>query len=125
MSLTRKQFLSSMMGAVAGAAGVALLVGCSSSDSSPDAAGGGKDCVANGTTVDIGGNHGHTLTVAKADVSAAADKTYDIMGTSAHTHSVVVTAALFNTLKANTGVMVTSTAGGADGHTHTISIGCL
>jgi hypothetical protein len=122
MSLTRKQFLSSMMGAVAGAAGVALLVGCSSGDDGGDD-GGGKDCAANGTTVTIGGNHGHVLVVAKADVSATADKTYDITGTASHSHNVTVTAALFTTLKANTGVMVTSTTGG--GHTHDISIGCL
>ncbi|MEO7732104.1 MAG: hypothetical protein ABIY55_14110 [Kofleriaceae bacterium] len=123
MSLTRKQFLSSMMGAVAGAAGVAFLVGCSSSESSPDAGGGAKNCVTNGTTVSIGGNHGHKLTVDKAEVSAAADHTYDITGTADHAHSVTVTAALFTTLKANTGVMVTSTSGA--GHTHDISIGCL
>jgi hypothetical protein len=123
MSLTRKQFLSSMMGAVAGAAGVAFLVGCSSSDDAGDDDGGGKDCAANGTTVTIGGNHGHALVVAKGEVAATVDKTYDIKGTADHTHSVTVTAALFTTLKANTGVMVTSTSGG--GHTHDISIGCL
>jgi hypothetical protein len=123
MSLTRKQFLSSMMGAAAGAAGVAFLVACGSSDSSPDAGSGGKNCATNGTTVSIGMNHGHKLTVDKTDVAATADKTYDITGTADHAHSVTVTAALFTTLRANTGVMVTSSTGA--GHTHDISIGCL
>lgn len=121
MTLTRKQFLSSMLGIAAGA----TLFACSSGDD-----GGGDDdgsnqqgnCVANGTTVSIASNHGHSLTVSQAEVTAAVDKTYDIKGTSGHSHSVTITAALFAMLKANTAISITS--GSGDGHTHQVSIGC-
>jgi hypothetical protein len=123
MSLTRKQFLKSILGAATGAVGVAALVGCDSSSSGGDAS--GASCVNNGTTVDIGSNHGHALTVSKADVTAAADKTYDIMGTATHTHSVTITAAMFGMLKNNnTMQMVVSTSGGGMPHTHTITVTC-
>jgi hypothetical protein len=121
MSLTRKQFLSSMIGVVAGAAGAALFVGCASDDDDGDG-GGDNNCLANGTTVTIQSNHGHTLTVSIADVTAGVEKSYNIKGGADHSHTVVVTAALFTTLKANTAIMVTSSSD--DGHSHGVSIGC-
>ena len=42
----------------------------------------------------IGANHGHVMMVSMADVNAAANKTYNIMGTALHDHTVMVTAAL-------------------------------
>src|ERR1044071_2653063 len=108
MMLTRKEFLSSVVTAVAGAAGAALFVACGSSSSSSDA--GGGNCVANGTHVDIGAPiHGHTMTVAKADITAAVDKTYDIQGSSTHNHKVTIMAAWFTMLASNTTVMTMST----------------
>lgn len=121
MNLTRKQFLSSMLGIAAGATLFAACGGDDGGGAGPDAAATGN-CGTNGTTVAIGSNHGHMLTVSAADVTAAADKTYDIKGSADHTHSVTVSAALFAMLKANTAVNTTSTNG--DGHTHTIGIGC-
>lgn len=116
MKLTRRQFLGT---AVIGAAAAA----CGGGD---DGGGGGttKDCVVNGTTATIGSNHGHAITVSMADVMAGVDKTYDITGTSAHMHSVTVTAANFASLMNNpdTSVMVTSTSGNS--HTHTVTILC-
>jgi hypothetical protein len=76
----------------------------------------------NGTSVNIAGNHGHVLMVSKAEVTAAADKTYDITGTAAHSHSVTVTAANFATLASNQSVSLTSTSGG--NHTHSILVMC-
>ncbi len=115
MKITRRQFLGT---AVIGAAAAACGGG--------DDGGGGvtKDCVANGATAQISNNHGHAITVSIADVMAGVDKTYDIMGTSAHTHSVTVTAANFASLMNNPSgsVMVTSTTGNT--HTHTITILC-
>lgn len=122
MSLTRKEFLSSVISVVAGAAGAAVLVGCGSSSSGPDAA--AKNCSTNGTAITIEANHGHALTVAKEDVVAGVDKTYAIMGTSAHSHNVTVTAAMFAMLKNNTSVTISSTAGGSDGHTHSVLVDC-
>lgn len=70
----------------------------------------------------ISANHGHELVVSEADVLAAADKTYDITGTSMHSHSVTITAAQFGMLAQGTSVMVTSTSGG--NHTHTVTVTC-
>jgi hypothetical protein len=70
----------------------------------------------------IATNHGHVLVVPLADVTAAADVTYDIMGTSAHTHEVTLTAADFASILAGMSVSVTSTTG--DGHTHQVTVVC-
>lgn len=81
-----------------------------------------KSCVENGTSVSIGSNHGHTLSVSKSDVDAGSEKTYDIMGSSGHTHSVTVTSAHFASLKDNSSVNITSTSG--NGHTHSVTVSC-
>lgn len=120
MTMTRKEFLGSLIGAGA------LLAACGGDDggSTPDSGGTARNCALNGTTVTIENNHGHVLTVLKADVTAGVEKTYDITGTSGHAHMVTVTAANFATLQsnANATVMVTSTSGG--GHTHGVMIIC-
>jgi len=73
-------------------------------------------------SVTISANHGHALVVTAAEVTTAADITYDIMGTSAHTHEVTLTAADFASLAGGMSVTVTSTTG--DGHTHDVTITC-
>ncbi len=70
----------------------------------------------------IGTNHGHTLEVTQDDVTAGVDKTYDIQGSSMHTHSVTITAADFASLAGGGTVMVASSTGSA--HTHQISVTC-
>jgi hypothetical protein len=129
MSLTRKEFVSSLVGVAASAAGAALLVACSNkivNSTPPDAAtdAAARSCTANGTTTTIGGNHGHVLMVSKADVVAGVDKTYDITGAATHAHSVTITAALFTMLRNNTMIMITSTSGGNPAHTHAIAVMC-
>ena len=126
MKLSRRQFLGT---SVAVTAGAVVLAACGGGDDGgggggSDAAASAKSCTQNGTSTQISGNHGHVLTVSAADVTAGVDKTYDIMGTAAHTHSVTVTAANFATLAGNpnASVMTTSTSGG--GHTHQITILC-
>jgi hypothetical protein len=116
MKITRRQFLGT-----AAVVGAAAACGGGGGD---DGAGPMKDCVVNGTTATIGSNHGHTITVSMVDVMAGVDKTYDIMGTAAHTHSVTVTAANFASLVSNPdgSVMVNSTSSNA--HTHTVTILC-
>lgn len=123
MNLTRKEFLSSVVTTVAGAAGALLLTACGSGSSGADAA--PPNCLMNGTTTMIGGNHGHTLTVAKADISAAASKMYDITGSADHSHMVTISANLFGMLANNTSVTTISTAGGIDGHMHSINVSCV
>lgn len=90
------------------------------SDDNPDD--GTADCTLNGTSVTIGGNHGHSLVVSAADVVAGVEKAYDVQGTSAHTHFVTVTAAHFVELQTGRSVVVTSTE--ASAHTHSVTVSC-
>ena len=119
MEITRKEFLGGLVSAV-------VLAACGSGEEDDDPTPDGEEktsCTMNGTSVEIASNHGHTLTVSKADVSAAAEKTDDIMGTSAHKHMLTISAAQFAMLKDNTSISVTSTAS-SDGHTHKINVLC-
>ena len=119
MSMTRKEFLGTLIGAGA------VLAGCGGDDgATPDSGGGTRNCALNGTTATIESNHGHVLMVLKSDVTAGVEKTYDITGTSTHAHSVTVTAANFATLQsnANGSLNLTSTSGG--GHTHGVTVIC-
>lgn len=128
--MTRKQFLGALLRGTAATASAAValsgLSGCSDDGGGTpsDAPSGSGNCNANGTLVTIGTNHSHTLNVPKTDVTAAAAKTYDITGASGHAHSVSLTAAHFQALASNQVVMVQSTAGGADSHTHSIRVSC-
>jgi len=128
-TMTRKEFLGSVVKGAAGAVGLAALVAACGGDDGGGGGGSGTpdapaaaSCTMNGTTDTISNNHGHVISVTKDDVTAGVDKTYDIMGTSAHTHSVTVTAAMFTMLQGNTQVTVTSTTG--TGHTHDVTIKC-
>jgi hypothetical protein len=125
--MTRKQFLGTLFrGTAVAAGGATLLSGCSDDGGGTpsDAPSGTGNCNANGTTVAIGTDHGHSLVVTKADIAAAASKTYDIRGSSGHTHSVTLTMAHFQALAANQIVMVQSTPGGIDSHTHSVRVSC-
>lgn len=88
----------------------------------PDAVPANLDCEANGTNVVIGANHGHSMTIPPADVTAGIEKTYDLQGSSAHPHTVIITAADFTMLQANTMVVKTSSN---FGHTHSVTVRCL
>jgi hypothetical protein len=119
MKLTRKEFLSTVVTAAAGAAGAALLVACGGSSGDDDT---GGDCLMNGTSVQIGGNHGHALAVPKADVMAGVAMMYTMTGTADHTHNVTISAAAFTMLTSNTTVMTVSTT--TNNHTHSVTISC-
>jgi hypothetical protein len=70
----------------------------------------------------ISRNHGHSLTVPKADVAAAAPKTYSIQGTASHDHQVSLAAADFASLKAGQSITVMSSL--AFSHVHTVTVDC-
>jgi hypothetical protein len=126
MSLTRKEFLTSVVGAVAGVAGAAVLVACGGDGESSDA-GVAKNCATNGALAAIGANHGHMMMVTAAEVNAGLDKTYSIQGSAGHTHMVTVTAAQFNTMKTNAGTNITINSSQPDmgmAHMHAIMISC-
>ena len=119
--MKRKEFIKSVAGAAIVTLPAVSLLSCSSS-ADPDPMDDEEGCLANGTSVTVGSNHGHSLTVSKDDVNAGVDKEYNIQGSSGHAHSVTVTAAHFASLKNNTEVQVTSTEGAS--HTHSITISC-
>lgn len=135
MSLTRKLFIQGAIGSVGAAA-----LGACGDDSGSGGSGGtgttgptGPATVGNGGTTtgtmmgcgaNIAMNHGHSLTVSTADVNAAADKTYDIQGSSPHTHSVTITAAQFQQLAASAGAMITVTSSMGGAHTHEVTVTC-
>ncbi|MCK0157078.1 hypothetical protein MWU65_07810 [Cellulophaga sp. F20128] len=100
-----------------------LFFSCSNSDTPVDETTVPKgNCLENGTKSTISGNHGHVLTVSKAEVVAGTSKTYDIQGTAGHAHSVTLTSEDFTTLKINLSIVIASTTDA--GHTHAITIAC-
>jgi hypothetical protein len=82
--------------------------------------GGGGGGTACGTM--IGTNHGHQMTVSAADRTAAVDKTYDIAGSSDHSHTVELTAQDFADLADGTILVLDSSTDA--GHSHEITIEC-
>jgi hypothetical protein len=128
MSLTRKEFLTTVVGAAAGVAGAAALAACGGSNGDSTDAGVAKNCATNGGLAAIGANHGHMMTVAAADVNAGVEKTYTLQGASnGHTHMVTVTAAQFNTMKTNPGTNITINSTPSDmapTHMHAVMISC-
>jgi hypothetical protein len=137
MDLTRSEFLRLLAGTGIGTLGLSALGACDGSDAkNPDASPGNPDapkvdaaidapppnCMQNGTAVTIANNHGHSMTVSKADVMAGVPKDYNIKGVSAHPHTVTVTAAMFALLQQN--MEATATSSTDDGHPHNITIKC-
>jgi len=103
------------------------LLSCSGSDDSgpnpnPDSTSG--NCLQNGTNSSISANHGHSLTVSKADVAAGSQKTYQLSAanTDGHIHTVVLSSSDFSTLATNHRISATST--NQSGHTHDVTVSC-
>lgn len=117
MKLTREDFLKTSLaaaGALVGIGGAA----CGGDDGGGSGGGGSSSCSAS-----ITGNHGHTLSVAPADVEAGTAKTYSTSG-GAHSHEVLVSNSHFASLKGGSSVSVTSSSAGSPVHTHGINITC-
>ncbi|MDB4960647.1 MAG: hypothetical protein JWP01_646 [Myxococcales bacterium] len=136
--ITRKTFLGSLAGLV----GIAALGACSSEGSDPDvgvpdggtppnadaaiqrdaAAPLDAPAAACAGTGSVSSNHGHVLAVPTADVMAGTEKSYNIRGTSAHPHVVVITASMFATLRTARTLTVTSSLDA--GHSHGVTVTC-
>jgi hypothetical protein len=116
MGMNRKQFL----GAATSGTVMLWLQGCGGgggySDNNPPP----QACGASGAS--ISGNHGHVLTISEADLSSTVDKTYSIMGSASHDHTVTLTAAQLAMLKAGSSVAVSSTITAS--HQHTVTSNC-
>ncbi len=124
MNLTRKAFCASLAGST-----VTLLIqGCGGGGSYSSAAGSptpGSTCGASGS--DISSNHGHVLTIAKADLDSLTAKTYDLSAGSldSHVHTVTYSPAQLATLKGGGSVTVTAPSPATVpsywmAHTHTV-----
>src|SRR5678810_22211 len=120
MTMTRKEFLRTLVGAGVGAAGVAAIAGCGD-DGGGMAADAPPPTCASPAAV-IGSNHGHVMMVSMADVTAGAAKTYNIMGTALHDHTVMVTAAQFQMIKGGASLNIQSSSDGT--HSHTVTVMC-
>ena len=119
MTITRKAFL----GAATGGTVLLLLQGCGGGggdDDDDDPPTGGQSCGASGNA--IAGNHGHMLTIPSADLTATANRTYDIAGTANHGHTVTFTPAQLQALGTGQSVMVTSSTDSA--HDHVVTATC-
>jgi hypothetical protein len=116
MTMTRKEFLHT----VAGAAGLAAVVGCGGSDDKTVDAPPGV-CTTPVAAVATADGHSHTVTVPIADVNAGVEKTYTLSDVG-HTHMITITAAQFTMIKAMTPVTVTST--NSTTHNHMVMISC-
>ena len=109
--MTRRELFASLGGLV--------LAACGGDHVTPDAA---ASCNQRGTIAQITQNHGHVLMVTMDDVLAGVDKTYDIMGTSLHTHSVTITAEQFAMLQTNRSITAMTTV--TSSHSHGVEVLC-
>lgn len=67
-------------------------------------------------------NHGHSMLVSAADIDAGAAKTYDIKGSSPHSHTVELSADDFKDLTPGSVFVLTSSVDA--GHSHDVTITC-
>lgn len=70
----------------------------------------------------ISANHGHTLTIPAADVDSATFKTYSIVGTADHDHTITLLPMQLAQIKAGTAVTVNSTTDAS--HFHEVTVNC-
>ena len=121
MKTTRQTFIRGALGVCT--AGL-LSAACGGDDDDDSNGGGGSGGGGSGTAcgTSIAMNHGHQMTVSAADRMAAADKTYDIAGSSDHSHTVELTAEDFTDLAGGTILSVTSSFD--NGHDHEVTITC-
>lgn len=131
MNITRKRFLGALgsgtvvlwLQACGGGGGGGGMMGGGGGGMGGGYGGGGGDQSCGATGTEISGNHGHTLTIDEADLNSMTDKTYNIMGTAGHDHTVTFTAAQLASLKAGQSVVVNSTTTNA--HMHAVTARCV
>jgi hypothetical protein len=115
MKSTRLEFVQGALGV--GVTGL-LTAACGGDDDDNNNNNGGDTC---GTT--IGTNHGHKMTVTRAEAMAGQAKTYHIKGDSPHDHTVELSAEDFADLLDGTTMIVTSSTD--ESHAHDVTIECV
>jgi hypothetical protein len=110
-TLDRREFtVRSVMGLLSGVA--ITLTGCSDGPTQPSY----TDAVGN-----VSNNHGHTVTVTAAQLSAGGDVTVEIQGTSSHPHQVTLTAAEVRTIRDGRRVSKDTSPSPSGSHFHTVT----
>lgn len=122
MGIKRNEFC----GALLGGSALLILQGCGGGGSDYGSAPApapapGTQCGASGNA--IAGNHGHVLTINRADLDATTPQTYHIMGSAGHDHSVTFNVTQLGQLKAGMSVTVTSTQ--TNVHMHDVTATCV
>lgn len=123
MSLTRKRFLQSL-----GSGTVVLLFQACGGGGGYGGVGAAPASTCGSSGAQISGNHGHSLTIARADLDSMTDKVYSIMGAAQHDHTVTLTSAQLTQLKAGQSVTVTSTVANPPvigPHSHDVTVTCM
>lgn len=116
--IDRREF--TLAAAMAVLAGVAITVsGCGSDSSSPTAPSTTPSAGASEKAGAISANHGHTATIASAQLSAASALTLGIQGTANHPHTVTLAASDITAIA--TGQRVSKESSNDSGHTHTVT----
>jgi len=77
--MDRKTFIKKAAGTMLIGIPIYSYLSCSGSDDAPVPAGADKNCLQNGTVGSVSANHGHSITVSKADVNAGMEKQYNII----------------------------------------------
>jgi hypothetical protein len=72
--------------------------------------------------ISISANHGHVLMIPATDLDSMVSLAYDITGTADHAHTVVLTPAQLQQIKAKTAVLVNSSSNIA--HFHEVTVNC-
>ena len=128
--MDRKRFIQKTSAGILLGIPALMMLSCSASDDGselkpnpdPDPNPGAGNCLENGTDTAISANHGHSLTVSKADVEAGNEKTYTLTEGNSHTHEITISQSQFASLKDNSSVSATSTTD--SGHTHKVTVSC-
>jgi hypothetical protein len=122
MDISRKRFVEALFSSGA----LLLISGCGGgddNDSDNDSQNGGGLLQGCGST--IAANHGHVFTIPLGDLDSPTARTYDIAGAAGHSHTITLSPAQLQQLKAGVAVAVTSSPLAADGHTHGVNISCV
>jgi len=118
--ISRREF--TLAAAMAVLSGVAISVtGCGGSDSGSPASPSptGSSSATSDKTGAISANHGHTAVIASAQLGASGGITLNIQGSSAHPHTVALSASDLSAIAANQ--RVSKESSNDAGHTHTVT----
>jgi hypothetical protein len=69
----------------------------------------------------VSNNHGHSVTVTAAQLSAGGDVTLDVQGSSSHPHQVILTAAEVRSIRDGRRVSKDTTPNPSGSHVHTVT----